>query len=476
MSKKKELGNPRASRGAGTDRAKAEPTEETSAAAGVIRDYLRGNGYDHRESVDDSANVVFEGKKCVECDILNVIDWTIIVGDGCVQSYFTLPTCVGQDRRTAVSEYCSLVTAPLRFGKLVLNDEGEVAFYVSVPASAICNGNPEVEVDRLLGLSAEIMRLFTDGIVQVLLGRDPGDAFRDCDSRARALEAGGGATPKEGGDALAFLRKGCPDMSGGEESEDADATWRHGDVTASGPTPNYSLEGMNVQGDVPLSKIVAAVRRFRDGNAKGEDAPRLSILLSGPSGVGKSEFVKFLVHEVGAEVMRISASDVLGPLVGQTERRIAYLFQTARETGRVLFLDECDSLLSRRSNASVGWEVTQVNELLQQMECCGVVIAATNFEANLDPAVIRRFTIKVRLDYLDADGKLAFYSRYFATPPLTEGQRRRLEAIPDLTPGDYRTVRQKLYYLSERPDNEARLAALEAESAAKADRRARIGF
>ncbi|MBO7328331.1 MAG: hypothetical protein J6W00_06125, partial [Lentisphaeria bacterium] len=83
-------------------------------------------------------------------------------------------------------------------------------------------------------------------------------------------------------------------------------------------------------------------------------------------------------------------------------------------------------------------------------------------------------------DYLDNYGKLSFFSRMFRTR-LTTAERRRLEAIENLTPGDFRTVRQSLYYLDE-VSNSARLSALEQESSMKKspakreNKNSKIGF
>ena len=157
-------------------------------------------------------------------------------------------------------------------------------------------------------------------------------------------------------------------------------------------------------------------------------------------------------------------------------KRLAPIFRMASESGSILFFDEVDSLLSSRANASYSWEVTQVNELLQQLERFrGVVVGATNFESGLDPAVVRRFTFKLRMDYLDGNGKRTFFARFFKEP-MTPEQCQRLEAIPNLTPGDFRTVWQKLYYLSDKQSNDSRLDALESESASKGAAHTRIGF
>ena len=107
------------------------------------------------------------------------------------------------------------------------------------------------------------------------------------------------------------------------------------------------------------------------------------------------------------------------------------------------------------------------------------MIGATNFSANLDAAILRRFTFKLEFDYLNASGKILFFERMFRTE-LTEPERKRLELITDLTPGDFRTVRQSLFYLGGTVSNMERLSALEREVLIKKQNRfsvkAKIGF
>lgn len=239
---------------------------------------------------------------------------------------------------------------------------------------------------------------------------------------------------------------------------------------------NYSLDGLNLKGNVPLEKIVAAVKCFRDGTRRpAVDRPRMSILLSGVPGGGKTAFARYLAKEVGAKLRCYRASDLLSKWIGESEKSLATAFNVAEEEKAILFLDEVDSFLTSRGEGSRSWEVSQVNELLQQMESfSGVMIAATNFVTNLDSAAMRRFTFKLELDYLTDEGKRTFFDRYFKSP-LSVEESRRLDAIDNLAPGDFRTVKEQLFYVCENETNAERLAALEAEAAAK-HAKARIGF
>ena len=173
-------------------------------------------------------------------------------------------------------------------------------------------------------------------------------------------------------------------------------------------------------------------------------------------------------------------SDLLSMWVGGTEQNIKQAFAEAEAEHAILFLDELDGLVQSRTTARNRWEVTQVNELLYQMENFnGVMIGATNFIQNLDQAIMRRFTFKLEFNFLDNEGKELFFERMFHTS-LSEEETRRLEEISSLAPGDFRTVRQSLYYYGGEVTNAMRLDALERESEAKGisafRERGKIGF
>ena len=85
----------------------------------------------------------------------------------------------------------------------------------------------------------------------------------------------------------------------------------------------------------------------------------------------------------------------------ETEHNIAGAFADARSQEAFLVFDEADSLLTDRRMAKRGWEISQVNEMLTWMESHRLPFACTtNFVEKLDPATLRRFTFKVKLDYL----------------------------------------------------------------------------
>ena len=92
----------------------------------------------------------------------------------------------------------------------------------------------------------------------------------------------------------------------------------------------------------------------------------------------------------------------------------------------------------------------------------GVMVGATNFMDNLDQAIMRRFTFKLQFDYLDEAGKRLFFERMFKTK-LTDADVAQLAEVRNLAPGDFRTVRQSMYYLGGIVTNAQRIAELEKE-------------
>ncbi len=246
------------------------------------------------------------------------------------------------------------------------------------------------------------------------------------------------------------------------------------------PAKDYSLDGLNIKGKVGLEKIVKAVRNYLDADfgMASEDKPRMNILMYGAPGTGKTEFVKYLGKELNRKVLVMKGSDILSKWVGGTEENIASAFARAEAEHAILFFDEVDGLVQSRDFAQHSWEVSQVNELLQQMEDFdGVMIAATNFSKNLDPAIMRRFTFKLEFGYLTDEGKRTFFEKMFKTR-LTDAEFADLKTLQNLAPGDFRTVRQENFYLADEQTNADRINALREECKVKKDgeNTAKIGF
>lgn len=143
-----------------------------------------------------------------------------------------------------------------------------------------------------------------------------------------------------------------------------------------------------LQQDIDIAELMASLNQAREGR----------ILLHGLPGTGKTALVHHLGKQLGCEVVQKLGSELLHKYVGESEQAMALAFAEARERNAILFLDEVDSLLTDRRSHHQGWETSQVNELLQQIEHFdGMLVVATNFLDRLDTAVARRFDYQIEL-------------------------------------------------------------------------------
>lgn len=195
----------------------------------------------------------------------------------------------------------------------------------------------------------------------------------------------------------------------------------------------YHLDALNPDRDI--HKLVKGMKRHPHGR----------FCLYGPPGTGKTEFGRFIASELDKPLLVRRASDLLDPYVGMTEKHIAEMFKQATSDGSVLLLDEADSFLQERTMAQRNWEVTQVNELLTQMELFqGLFICSTNLIDNLDNASIRRFDFKIGFDYLKPSQAWLLFRKVLKSQdvvlPKKHEMRSRLGGYKNLTPGDFATV------------------------------------
>jgi transitional endoplasmic reticulum ATPase len=195
----------------------------------------------------------------------------------------------------------------------------------------------------------------------------------------------------------------------------------------------YSLAYLNLDADVE-ALLVGLNHR-----------PSASLCFYGPAGTGKSELARHIADRLGKPLLLKRASDILGMYVGESEKNIAEMFSEARQRDAILVLDEADSFLSDRRDAQRSWEVTQVNELLTQMEAFdGIFICTTNLMERLDQASLRRFSFKIKFDYLTMAQRWGMFQqeleRLGGETSAADGYEHKVSNLDRLTPGDFAVV------------------------------------
>ena len=144
------------------------------------------------------------------------------------------------------------------------------------------------------------------------------------------------------------------------------------------------------------------------------------VLLVGPPGCGKTLLAKAVAGEAGVPFFSISGSDFVEMFVGVGAGRVRDMFRIAKENAPCLvFIDEIDAV-GRQRGAGLGGGNDEreqtLNQLLVEMDGFNdnsgiIVIAATNRDDVLDPALLRagRFDRKITVSLPDRKGREAIF-------------------------------------------------------------------
>ena len=245
----------------------------------------------------------------------------------------------------------------------------------------------------------------------------------------------------------------------------------------------YGLEGLNVSSN--LDGVLRQLHAYNQSclqKSRCIDSP-FNLLFFGPPGTGKSELARHIAEDLERPLLCKRASDLLNAYVGETEKLIRRAFQEAENENAVLVLDEADSFLYSRENATRSWEVSFTNEFLTQMERFrGILICTTNRFDHLDTASIRRFSHKIEFNWLTSESNVLFYEKLLSglvSKPTPPAGKKILSGIQKLAPGDFKTVRtQYAFYPKTEITHELLIAALRSESELKTKQSGekKIGF
>lgn len=124
-------------------------------------------------------------------------------------------------------------------------------------------------------------------------------------------------------------------------------------------------------------------------------APVRRLLLVGAPGTGKTMTASVLAGELSLPLFSIQLHGLITKFLGETAAKLRLVFDAMQETRAVYLFDEFDALGGDRAAKNEVGEIRRVlNSFLQFLEhdaSDSIVIAATNYPALLDRALLRRF-------------------------------------------------------------------------------------
>ncbi len=247
------------------------------------------------------------------------------------------------------------------------------------------------------------------------------DLAKDCDRRAAAgARAGGGAAFRQ-------RDKARGGSGGGDDEPGANPDdW----IVREKPSVHFDdIAGLDdVKAEIKL-KMLYPFNHPELAAKYGIDVGG-GVLLWGPPGTGKTMFAKAIACELDATMFVISPAQLMSKWVGEAEQNVRKLFDAAKEEAKsVIFMDEVEALVPRRSGQQSTVMQRVVPQILQEIEGFDrkagralLFLGATNEPWSLDPAMMRpgRLDAKIYVPLPDAPARLRLFEIYLGKRPLAD--------------------------------------------------------
>lgn len=147
------------------------------------------------------------------------------------------------------------------------------------------------------------------------------------------------------------------------------------------------------------------------------------MLVYGPPGTGKTQLARHVAAHLQLPLLTTRCDTLVSSMLGQTSRNLRRVFEFVQQSPCVLFLDEFDALAGARGNdRDVGELQRVVIALLQNIDALpdsSILVASTNHEQLLDPAIWRRFAFRIAMPMPDTEMREALWAKFLGgfSPP-----------------------------------------------------------
>lgn len=152
------------------------------------------------------------------------------------------------------------------------------------------------------------------------------------------------------------------------------------------------------------------------------------MLFAGPPGTGKTLSAEVLANALDVDLLQVDLSRVVSKWIGETEKNLAEVFETAESAKAVLLFDEADALFGKRTEVSdahdryANLETAYLLSRLERYE--GLAILSTNLRQNIDTAFTRRLEFIIEFEEPDYEQRLALWHCHLPNDaPLAEDVR-----------------------------------------------------
>ncbi|MBQ6417108.1 MAG: ATP-binding protein [Synergistaceae bacterium] len=169
--------------------------------------------------------------------------------------------------------------------------------------------------------------------------------------------------------------------------------------------------------DETVAMIKAKQKVFEDWGLRNIVPHPVSALnFYGLPGTGKTMAAEAVAAMLGKKIIRASYADIESKYHGEGPKRVKAIFLAAKRENAVLFIDEADSLLSKRLTDVRNGSEQAINSMRSQLLIAiehfeGVVIFATNLIVNYDKAFVSRLSC-IEIPAPDAKGRQAVWEQH----------------------------------------------------------------